>query len=191
MIGPMKRFLGLPLEEKMILSTVLFFILLGIGLMFKHDTIIDFVESYGLVGLFFVAFIGSTVFLFFPVEAVFFLFLESGIGPFTIVAVATFGSLLGTCVNYLLGFIGSGIIEQRVDHSRIAHAKKLMNRYGWFGLFVVIALPLPTIPVDPITLIPGIARMNFIEFTITVTAAKVVKYAFYTGIFLGIINGFL
>ncbi|MBN2014860.1 MAG: DedA family protein [Candidatus Altiarchaeota archaeon] len=190
MTDPMTRFLKLPLEGKIIVFTVLFFILLGMGVLFERDTITGLINAYGLVGLFSVALIGSTVFLPFLVEGLFPFLLASGIDPFTIVGIATFGALLGTCINYFLGFVGSSIIEQKVDHGRIEQAKQLMNKYGGFGLFIVIAMPLPTIPVDPITVIPGITRMRFIEFALTVAAAKLVKYAFYAGIF-EIINSLL
>jgi len=186
-----RRLSGLSLEKKMIIFTVLLFILLGIGLFLKGEFIRELIEGYGLIGLFSASLVGSTIFLFFSVESLFPFLLTSGIEPIPVIGIATIGSVIGTWINYGLGFIGSGFIKQRYDHHRMDHARKIMNKYGWIGLFVVIAMPLPIpIPVDPITVIPGIARMNFIEFTIVVIAGKLVKYAIWVAIFIGIINGF-
>ena len=65
-------------------------------------------------------------------------------------------------------------------------AKKLMNKYGWAGLFIALILPLP-LPVDPITVLCGMAKMNFKEFTIVVLSGKAVKAA----LVLGLISLFL
>jgi membrane protein YqaA with SNARE-associated domain len=182
------RLAGLSLEKKMIFFTVLVFLLLGVGLFLNGDFIRDLIDRYGLVGLFLAALVGSTVFLFFSVESLFFFLLESGIEPISIIGVAAVGSLIGTWINYVLGFVGSGFIEQKFDHHGMEKARRIMDRYGWIGLFVVIAMPLPIpLPVDPITVIPGIARMNFIEFTMVVLAGKIVKYAVWVAIIAGII----
>ncbi|HDH41838.1 MAG TPA: DedA family protein [Candidatus Altiarchaeales archaeon] len=186
-----KKLSELSLEKKVILFTVIVFILLGIGLFLKGEFIKELINRYGLIGLFLSSLVGSTIFLFFSVEGLFPFLLTSGIEPISVIGVATLGSVIGTWINYGLGFIGSGFIKQRYDHHKIDRAQKIMNRYGWMGLFLVIAMPLPIpIPVDPITVIPGIARMNFIEFTIVVVAGKLLRYVLWVAIFMGIINGF-
>ncbi|OYT41167.1 MAG: hypothetical protein B6U86_02965 [Candidatus Altiarchaeales archaeon ex4484_43] len=186
-----RRLSGLSLEKKVIIFTAVIFILLGIGLFLKGEFIRELIKRYGLIGLFLSSLVGSTIFLFFSVESLFPFLLTSGIEPISVIGVATIGSVIGTWINYGLGLVGSGFIRQKYDHHKINRARKIMNRYGWVGLFVVIAMPLPIpIPVDPITVIPGITRMNFIEFTIVVITGKLVKYVFWVAIFMGIINGF-
>ncbi len=185
----MKKFRDLPIEEKIILFTLLTFILLSIGFLFELDAIRELLKKYGISGLFFVSVIGSTIFLVFPIEGVFPFFLAADIEPAIIVGIATIGSLIGTSINYGLGFVGSGIIEKKIDHEKMESARKMMNKYGWIGLFLVIAIPSPIpIPIDPITVLPGIMRMNYIEFIITVAAAKIAKFTLYVAIFLGIIG---
>ncbi len=184
-----KKLRGLSLEKKMILFTILILILLAIGLFLNKEFIRGLIEEYGLTGLFLASLVGSTIFLFFSVESLFPFLLTSGIKAIPVIGVATIGALFGTWINYGLGFIGSGFIEQKFDHNVMNKARMMMDRYGWIGLFVVIAMPLPVpIPVDPITVIPGIARMNFIEFTVVVLAGKLVKYGVWAAVIVGLIN---
>lgn len=136
------------------------------------------IMGYSLLGLFVTAVIGSTIFIPFSVEFLFPLFIAPGVGPYQIVLVASLGSLIGTWVNYWLGAIGAKIIKRRVSGEKIGKAKRLMDRYGWFGLLVIITVPLP-IPVDGVTVVPGITRMNFLWFSIVVFAGKVLKYSLF------------
>lgn len=150
----------------------------------------DLIIQYGpLLGLFISALIGSTVFIPFSVEALFPLLIRSDVDLYLIVIFASIGSLIGTVVNYLLGCLGSEIIERKVDASKMAHAKKTMDKYGWPGLFIILFLPLP-LPVDSLTIFPGIARMNFIEFSIVVFLAKLAKYSLIVGLFNGLLSMF-
>jgi membrane protein YqaA with SNARE-associated domain len=178
-----KKFLGLSFEKKMIVFTVVLLILLTVGVLFNREFFVGLVGAYGLPGLFLASLVGSTIFIFFSVEGLFPFLMTSGIEPLHVIGVATIGSLIGTWINYGLGFIGSGFIEEKFDHGGIEKAHGFMDKYGWAGLFVVIAMPLPLpIPVDPITVIPGVARMNFLEFTAVVIAGKLVKYGFWAGV---------
>lgn len=187
---PISKSIRISLEETVILFTILVFIILGVMLYSEHDALISILKEHGLVGLFIVSFLGSTIFIFFPIEGVFPFLLASGVDTISMILVATLGSLMGTSVNYALGFIGSNIIEKKVDHEKIRHAKEIMNKYGWVGLFIIVALPFNPIAMDPVTVIPGLTKMNYIEFAVTVTAAKILKYGFYAAIILGLINGF-
>ncbi|HDI72970.1 MAG TPA: DedA family protein [Candidatus Altiarchaeales archaeon] len=142
------------------------------------------VQHGPLLGLFISSLTGSTIFIPLSVEALFPILIRSDLDPYLIVIIASMGALMGTWINYLLGYFGSGIIERKLDSNRIDRAKRIMNKYGWPGLFIIIFLPLPLpIPVDPITIFPGIARMNFIEFSIVVFFAKLARYSFFVGIF--------
>lgn len=145
------------------------------------ESIIGFVVRYELLGLFFASLIGSTIFVPFMTELLFPIAIKSGFDIYHIVFIAALGATFGTWINYGVGFLGSKFIEKRVDHRRIEDAKRFMNRYGWVGLLFLIAIPFP-IPVDPITIVPGISRMNFIEFSIVVFIGKLIKFAIFVGI---------
>lgn len=145
------------------------------------EFIIGFVVRYELLGLFLASLIGSTIFVPFTTEILFPIVIKSGFDIYHIVFVATLGATFGTWINYGLGFLGSRVIEKRVDHKRIEDAKRFMNRYGWAGLLFILAIPFP-LPVDPITIVPGISRMNFIEFSIVVFIGKAIKFSIFVGI---------
>ena len=152
--------------------------------MFNYITLI---ENFGLsMGLFLSTFVGSTVFLPFSVEASFVFFLKY-MDPYHIILIAGCGALCGTCINYGLGYLGSGIIEKKIKSEKVERAREMLNTRGFYGLFVIIFLPIPLpIPVDPITIVPGLMRMNFFKFIIVVFVAKLARYAVFVGVLKGI-----
>lgn len=89
---------------------------------------------------------------------------------------------MGVWINYLLGYFGVHIIQKHVKHEDILKAKRLMDKYGWFGVLLVLGLPLP-LPTDPITVLCGISEMNPIKFTLAVLVGKFVKYGLAVGLF--------
>ena len=95
---------------------------------------------------------------------------------------------MGTCVNYGLGFLGARLIQKRISPQRLKRAREITNKYGWPGLLFIIALPFPGLPVDPITIFPGMARMNFYEFIIVIFFGKLIKYSIFVGLFKGLLN---
>jgi membrane protein YqaA with SNARE-associated domain len=141
------------------------------------------VQQYGLIGLFFSSFLGSTIFVPFTIELTFPLLLEAHIGKLAILWFASAGSLCGTLINYGVGYQGVKYAERYIKKEDMEKAHKLMNKYGWFGLFTLLALPLP-LPVDPFTIIAGGVKMHFMEFSIVVFTAKVIKYALMLGVII-------
>lgn len=139
---------------------------------FLHALVLE----YGLLGLFFSTLIGSTIFLPFSAEPILLIVLKLGLDPYAILFTATIGSVIGTLVNYTLGYYGAGFIRDHVNNQRAHETKKWVDRYGWMGLLALLVLPLP-LPVDPVTILFGVARMNLLEFTATVFLGKLVKYS--------------
>jgi len=144
------------------------------------------VLKYGLFGLFIYSFIVSTIFVPATVDVVLPIMISVGLNQYEILIVATIGSLLGTWINYYIGYIGSKIIDKHLKEENVIRIKKRVDKYGWLGLLVIIAIPV--FPVDPITVLCGVARMNFLEFTIVVFLGKLLKYSFVIGIFEFIIK---
>jgi len=143
--------------------------------------LVDMINQWGIFGLLPVSLIGSTIFVPFAVEFSFPALLATGVDPHPIVITAAIGSTLGTFVNYWLGHAGSRYVKKKIDRKHTKKAKRLMNRYGWFGLLLIITIPLP-LPVDGVTIIPGIARMNFLWFSAVIFFGKLLKYAFFVGL---------
>lgn len=189
-MDPLKRFLNMRLEEKMALFSACVFVLVVLLLFFENGILEGIIAKWGIPGLFIVAFFSSTIFIAFPLEGLFPILLQYT-DAMTMVAVAAAGSLLGTWVNYGLGLLGSKVIKERYEPQQLERAKKLMDKYGWFGLLVVVSIPLPGLPVDPLTIVPGIVRMNPVEFTAAVFIGKLIKYSIVAAAILGLVNGFL
>ncbi|MCX6695010.1 MAG: hypothetical protein NTU61_01775, partial [Candidatus Altiarchaeota archaeon] len=105
------------------------------------------VLSYGLPGLLLASLIGSTIFVPFTTEILFPVLIKASISPVEIVLYAAFGSLLGTIVNYALGFYGTKLVQKHIQGANADKAQSIMDKYGWLGLFVIMVVPLP-LPVD-------------------------------------------
>lgn len=88
--------------------------------------------------------------------------------------VATLGNILGSIINYGLGYCASDYINKKhKDTTSWKHAQTTYNRYGsWSLLFAW----LPIIG-DPITLIAGLAKTRFSVFLLLVAIGKGTRYA--------------
>lgn len=138
------------------------------------------VAQYGLFGLFFSSIIGSTIFVPFVTELLFVPLLELGLNPYMIVVVAALGSMFGSTINYFIGFLGSKYLE-KIKKEDVKNAKRISNKYGAVGLFIALVLPLP-LPVDALTILAGIGRMNIYLFLAIVFLAKLIKYSAVVGL---------
>lgn len=98
--------------------------------------------------------------------------------------VATFGNVLGSCINY---WLGKNIAHYRdkawfpVSEEQTKRAEQLFNRYG------VWSLCLAWVPIigDPLTLIAGLCKLRFWVFVIIVGLSKGARYGF---VLLGVVN---
>ena len=117
---------------------------------------IGLVASYGYVGLFLIAFVGTSI-IPIPVEIITFFAVGFLKNPLAVGLVAGTGSALGSCINY---FIGRGIREgiyERFGKDRVKWAKKIFNKYGFFAL--TTAAFIPTLG-DLFTLLSGFMRYD-------------------------------
>ena len=94
-----------------------------------------------------------------------------------LVAVASLGNILGSCVNWRLGLK----VEQYknktwfpVSEQKMLQAQGIYQKYGFWSLL------LSWVPVigDPITLIAGLLKENFVRFVVMVSIAKIGRYLF-------------
>jgi len=148
--------------------------------------LIQLAASYGLAGLFFSSLLISTIFIPFSVEFLLPPLLVMGVNPYHVLAVSVLGSTAGVWINYSLGYFGIHHIHKYVKEEDILKAKKVMDKYGWLGIFFIMGFPLP-IPTDPLTVLCGISEMNPIEFTLAVLLGKFLKY----GVAVGVLKIFL
>ena len=104
-------------------------------------------------------------------------------GPAALVAVATFGNVLGSCANWLLGRFFAHFRDRRwfpVSPRAYDRAIEWYKRYGVWSLL------LAWVPVvgDPLTLAAGVMRTDLRWFLPLVTIGKLARY-------LAIAAGFL
>ena len=89
--------------------------------------------------------------------------------------VASLGNVLGSVVNWILGFYSRNLSTKRwfpFKDKQIEKSSKWFNRFGrWSLLFAWV----PIIG-DPLTLVAGLLRVKFVEFLILVTIGKVSRY---------------
>ncbi len=102
-----------------------------------------------------------------------------------LIAVASVGNILGSCVNWYLGLKIEQFKHKKwfpVSVGRLAQAQQVYQKYGSWSLL------LSWVPVigDPITLIAGLLKEKFWRFICIVSIAKTVRYIFIYMIFLGL-----
>ncbi len=139
----------------------------------------EYFIELGYVGLFLSAFLAATI-LPLSSELVLTLLLVNGLNPtLLVVAVATVGNVLGSFVNYTIGFWGSLFVVRKVlkiSEAKFEHSKHRFEKYGvWSLLFAWV----PVIG-DPLTLIAGALRINLLVFFVLVTIGKLGRYMIVT-----------
>lgn len=125
----------------------------------------------GLTGLLVSAFLSATL-LPMGSEAVLATLLLKGGAPVTLVVVATVGNVLGSLVNYAMGYWANQGWLARQKPGVMARAEQRFRRYGRWSLL------LSWVPIigDPLTLIAGVLRVNLLWFLLLVTLGKALRY---------------
>ena len=141
------------------------------------DTLLGLIADYGLAGLFLASLIGSAAFIPFANEVGFPILVKAGIMPWKIWLSATLGAYVGASINYWLGYKGGEYALRKSKEKDIENSRLLMDKYGFFGLTAVMMIPLP-LPVDPLTLVCGAAKMGFSRFSAAIIIGKGIKYVF-------------
>lgn len=127
------------------------------------------------IGLFSAAFLAATIV---PAqsEAVLALMIVADRYPlFTLIGVATFGNVLGSVANWVLG---RGIEHYRDRRWFPVSPEKLAKADGWYRRYGKWSLLASWVPIigDPITVIAGVLRVPFLTFVTLVTIAKAGRY---------------
>ena len=102
-----------------------------------------------------------------------------------LIAVASLGNILGSCVNWYLGVQVEKYKHKKwfpVSEQNMQKAQKTYQKYGYWSLL------LSWVPIigDPITLIAGLLKENFARFLLIVSIAKIGRYIFVYFIFIGL-----
>lgn len=137
-------------------------------------------------GLTFLSAFGAATLLPLQSEAVLLSFLvEGSYSVFWLIGIASLGNILGSCVNWYLGLKIEHYKNKKwfpVSANKLQQAQTIYHRYGFWSLL------LSWVPVigDPITLIAGLLKENFLRFLLMVSIAKIGRYLCVYFIFLGV-----
>ncbi|HEX5842726.1 MAG TPA: YqaA family protein [Pseudomonas sp.] len=112
------------------------------------------------------------------------LLLSAAYSPWTLLAVASAGNILGALLNWLLGRYLEHFRHRRwfpVSDARLQQAQAWYSRYGRWSLL------LSWLPIvgDPLTLVAGIMRERLGVFLLIVGLAKTARYAVLAALTLG------
>ncbi len=122
--------------------------------------------------LFFAAFLAATI-LPFSSEAALVAALTSDMNVLLALTSASLGNVLAVIVNYFLGFWLYEKMHQKLESSKVG--KKSLDwghRYGY------AALPLTVLPIvgDPLTIVAGMLRLNFMWFILIAGFFRIGRY---------------
>jgi len=127
------------------------------------------------LSLFIISFLAATILPFSSELTLAGLVATSSFDNLLLLAVASLGNILGSVVNWILGFYSRNLSTKRwfpFKDKQIEKSSKWFNKFGrWSLLFAWV----PIIG-DPLTLAAGLLRVKFIEFLILVTIGKVSRY---------------
>ena len=127
------------------------------------------------LSLFVISFLAATILPFSSELTLAGLMATSSYDNSLLLIVASFGNVLGSVVNWILGFYSRNLAIKKwfpFKETQIERSSKWFNKFGrWSLLFAWV----PIIG-DPITLAAGLLRVKFIEFVILVTIGKVSRY---------------
>lgn len=92
-----------------------------------------------------------------------------------LILVATFGNVLGSCVNWLLGRYLLQWKDKKWFFVKPDSLEKATNLYKKYGTWTLLFAWVPFIG-DPITVVAGFLRTNFYLFLALVTIGKFSRY---------------
>ena len=132
--------------------------------------------------MFFSALVSATLF---PggSEALLIYRLNEGSNPYTMVAIATAGNVLGSLITYGMGRAGNEAVHRkwlRISEKQAVRAEKWFSQYGRPSLLLAW---LPVVG-DPLCLAAGLLRCSVISFLVLVALGKLGRYAFLAWAFV-------
>ena len=131
------------------------------------------------LSLFVISFLAATILPFSSELTLAGLIVTSNYDNLLLLIVASFGNVLGSVVNWALGFYSRNLISKKwfpFKETQIEKSSKWFRKFGkWSLLFAWV----PVLG-DPLTLIAGLLRVKFLDFIILVAIGKVSSCLLYT-----------
>jgi membrane protein YqaA with SNARE-associated domain len=150
---------------------------------------VEFLQSYGLIGLFLGSFLAATV-VPFSSEIILTGVLMAGVNPFEAFIVATAGNWAGGLTSYYVGHLGKWeLIEKwfRVKEETLVRQKGRIEKYG--SLIALITW-MPVIG-DVLAIALGFYRVNFTKSAIYMLLGRALRFASWISLYYVIGEGVL
>jgi len=139
------------------------------------DAFVQFLISYGNLGMFLAAFLSGSIAPIISSEAVIIALLAVGAEPWGLLLWGTIGNVLGGIVIYYLGYIGSpqGVARRfHINKDKMDRAVTLVSDHG------ALAAALGWIPLlgTAVILVLGIMRADTLKTLLWMTLGKFLRY---------------
>ena len=96
---------------------------------------------------------------------------------------ASFGNILGSVVNWVLGFFSSQLTNKRWFPIRASALALASNWFNKFGMWTLIFSWVPFVG-DPLTFLAGVLKVNLFKFIILVSIGKIFRYVLVLELFI-------
>ena len=127
------------------------------------------------LSLFIISFLAATILPFSSELTLAGLIAKSNYDNLSLLIIASTGNVLGSVVNWALGFYSRNFSTKKWFPFKEEQIKKSSMWFNKFGRWSLLFAWVPFIG-DPLTLAAGLLRVKFIEFLILVTIGKVSRY---------------
>ena len=127
------------------------------------------------LSLFAISFLAATILPFSSELTLAGLIATSNYDNLLLLIVASFGNVLGSVVNWAIGFYSRNLTTKKWF---LFKETQIENSSKWFSKFGKLSLLFAWLPFigDPLTLVAGLLRVRFLDFIILVAIGKVSRY---------------
>ncbi len=127
------------------------------------------------LSLFIISFLAATILPFSSELTLAGLIVTSNYDNLLLLIVASFGNVLGSVVNWALGFYSRNLSSKKWFPFKETQIEKSSKWFRKFGKWSLLFAWFPVLG-DPLTLIAGLLRVKFLDFIILVAIGKVTRY---------------
>jgi len=127
------------------------------------------------LSLFIISFLAATILPFSSELTLAGLIATSNYDNLSLLIVASFGNILGSVVNWALGFYSRNLTTKKWFPFKETQLEKSSIYFRKFGKWSLLFAWVPVIG-DPLTLVAGLLRTRFLDFIILVAIGKVSRY---------------
>ena len=132
--------------------------------------------------LFLTSFLAATIFPLSSELTLISLLKTNSYSPFLLISTSSFGNILGSVFNWSLGFYLFEYINKKWFPFKQDQINKASKRFSKYGVWSLLFAWLPVFG-DPLTLVAGILKINFLLFLILVAGGKISRYLFVYVVF--------